>query len=229
MNKLSVPLTKTETATGWIYWAFQMFLLPLILAFMNRIIPKPLSEAKINFLFFGINFIFVTVILRHFLITSLKNMLKRPFFVLRFAFFGLLLYFLLNVVVNVAVGYIKPDFINQNDATLKSFYQENYAILGIGTVLLVPTVEESFYRGLVFQGLHKKSRILAYVVSVTVFSLIHIVGYIGVYDPLSFLLSFMQYLPAGIALAWAYEKADNIVAPILIHTTVNQIAISAMR
>jgi membrane protease YdiL (CAAX protease family) len=39
----------------------------------------------------------------------------------------------------------------------------------------------------------------------------------------------VQYLPAGLALAWAYEKADTIWAPILMHMTINQISITFMR
>jgi len=39
----------------------------------------------------------------------------------------------------------------------------------------------------------------------------------------------VQYLPAGIAFAWAYEKSDTILTPILMHISINQIGIAALR
>ena len=48
-------------------------------------------------------------------------------------------------------------------------------------------------------------------------------------EPLLLFLNFLQYLPAGIALCWAYEQADSIFAPILIHTAINLLAMVAMR
>ena len=55
------------------------------------------------------------------------------------------------------------------------------------------------------------------------------VGYIGSADLITLCLCFMQYLPAGITLAWAYEKADTIAAPMLIHIMINLIGTTAMR
>ena len=42
-------------------------------------------------------------------------------------------------------------------------------------------------------------------------------------------MCFVQYLPAGLMLAWSYEKSNTIVTPILIHTVINAIAIYSMR
>lgn len=229
MSKLSIPLTNAERNTGWLYWTFQMFFLPIILQCGNQFLSEPLSDVKLNFLLFGINFICVTVIFRSYLITALKNFLKRPFHILVYALFGFLFYWILKFWVNMGIFVVKPDFINQNDANITKFYLENFILISISTVLLAPVVEELFYRGLFFGALHKKGRVLAYIVSAAVFSSIHIVGYVNIYDPLSLMLSFVQYLPAGLALAWSYERADNIFAPILIHATINLIATTATR
>ena len=69
----------------------------------------------------------------------------------------------------------------------------------------------------------------AAVVSTVLFSLIHINNYIGYYDPLTMLLSFVQYIPAGICLAAAYEISGSIFAPVLIHTAVNAVGMLAVR
>jgi len=93
----------------------------------------------------------------------------------------------------------------------------------------ITITEETLYRGLLFQGLQRKNRALAYLVSVSVFAWIHVMGYVGQFDWRTLLLCFVQYLPAGIILALAYEKTDTIITPILIHIAVNQIGMSAMR
>ena len=42
-------------------------------------------------------------------------------------------------------------------------------------------------------------------------------------------LCLLQYLPAGLCLAVAYEKSDSILCPILMHTVINAIGVYAMR
>ena len=59
--------------------------------------------------------------------------------------------------------------------------------------------------------------------------MIHILGYIGVYSPLEIVMAFLQYLPAGLCLAWTYTKAQTIFAPIMVHSLVNAIAIGLLR
>ena len=59
-----------------------------------------------------------------------------------------------------------------------------------------------------------------------VFAIIHILGYIGKYSLLELLLAVLQYLPAGLCLAWSYTKADTIFAPVIIHAVINFITIN---
>ena len=107
--------------------------------------------------------------------------------------------------------------------------QESRLLVFIGTVLLVPTVEECTFRGLVFRNLYGKCHWAAYIVSMLSFALIHILGYAGQYSPLELLMAVLQYLPAGLCLAWSYTKADTIFAPIAIHATVNFITLTSWR
>ena len=105
----------------------------------------------------------------------------------------------------------------------------NRLLMLIGTVILVPPVEECLFRGLIFGLFHRRSRLAAYAVSSLLFCAIHVIGYIGYYEPLHLLLCFVQYLPAGLALGWAYEFSGSIYAPTLIHMAVNAIGILSMR
>ncbi len=227
--KLSISMTRRETLLGWSYLLLSMFVLPSLLAFGNTLLPTPLSEAQLNIVYFFLNFLCVVLIFRRFLLTSVKVLFRTPWRCLRYAALGFVLYYGAMLLVSNIILRIYPDFSNVNDAAIGQMSQENYALMAFCTVFLVPVTEETFYRGLFFQRLQRKSRFWAYLISTLVFAAIHVMGYIGFYDFKTLLLCFIQYLPAGIALNWAYEKADTIAAPILMHITINQIGMSAMR
>ncbi len=229
MKKLSVVPNTNETIFGFIYLAVQLTVLQPILVVIGMLIGVPISEAVLNFLFFAINFICVTILLHRYLITSGKVALENVFGTLRGAFLGFAVYWLLNIFISLLIQKISPDFFNVNDSSIAELTKENYTLMAIGTVLLVPITEEALYRGLIFGRLYNFNRILAYAVSTVFFCALHVVGYIGLYSPLQLLLCLIQYVPAGLCLGWAYAKTGTIWAPILIHITINQIAISTMR
>ena len=97
-------------------------------------------------------------------------------------------------------------------------------LTAISTIFLAPLSEECLFRGLMFGQTLKKSRLGAYALSAACFALIHVMGYLGTYTPLQLVLSLVQYLPAGLVLAWSYEKAGTIAVPILIHMIINAIS-----
>lgn len=227
--KLSISMTWRETLLGWFLWALSMFLFPTLLALVNSLLPTPLSEAQLNIAYFLLEFLCVVLIFHRFLHASVKVLFRKPWRCLRYAVLGFVMYYVGMLLVSELIFRILPEFYNVNDAAIGEMSQEHFTLMAFCTVLLVPVTEETLYRGLFFQGLQRKSRALAYLASTFIFSLIHVIGYIGLYDFKTLLLCFIQYLPAGIALNWSYEKADTIAAPILIHITINQIGMSAMR
>ena len=229
MNKLSLSLTKQEVRWSLIYLLIYTFLLPSLLSYGNLLLPCPLPEATVNFLYFTINILCIILIGWRFLLASAKTALRSPFRCLRFAFIGLILYYLLNIVLAAFILWIRPDFSNVNDASIAILAEDNHLLLSIGTIILVPPVEEYLYRGLIFGQLYNRSKIAAYGISTVLFASIHVIGYIGHFDLGLLALCFLQYLPAGFCLGWAYAKADNIWAPILMHITINQIGMQAMR
>lgn len=227
--KLSISMTRRESLLGWSYWLFSLFGLPFGLFFLSALLAKPLTDTEINLLYFFLNFVAAVVIFRRFLKASLTAAMESVGRCLRYGVFGFGIYYVAMLLVSQVIVSIYPDFTNVNDNAIMDMAQEYSGLMAFATVILVPVAEECFHRGLIFGGLHRKNRALAYLISMIVFAGIHVVGYIGQYDWQLLLLCFAQYLPAGLALAWAYEKADNIVAPILIHITINQIGMSAMR
>lgn len=229
MKKLSVNFTKTELILGWIYMVLQLLPLPLLFTLCNMLLGSPMNMAELNFCFFCMNFLCVTIIFRKYLLGNLKTFFSRIWRSLSAAGIGFVGYWAASFAVSTIILLIYPDFSNVNDDTIGGMVQENFALMAIGTVVLVPITEELLFRGLIFRGIYNRSRFWAYAVSAIAFSLPHVLGYIGMYDPLLLLLCFIQYLPAGLCLGWAYARADSIFAPVLMHMIINLIGILAMR
>ena len=228
MKKLSVTITSKERLWGWIYLALQLLILPSLLYLCNIFFNFQLSDTEINFLFFALNFTCVTVIFHRFILENGKKTLSSPLKVITTAISGYIVYTLLSYLLSNLILSLYPDFYNVNDDFVSGLVADDFNLMIIGTVLLVPITEEVLYRGLIFSGLYNRSRVLAYIVSILAFAALHVINYIGAYSPLHLLLCFLEYLPAGFCLAWAYARTDTIWTPILIHTFVNFIAVSAM-
>lgn len=227
--KLSISMSRGEVIFGWLLMALQLLVLPVVAVILNSLLPTPLSDTQLNIALFIVEFLLATIIFRRFLAASARHSLSAPIRTLRFAFLGLLLYYVGSFMVGLVITAVSEDFSNINDSNIYAMVQENFTLMKLCTVVLVPVTEELLYRGLIFRGLQGKNRLIAYLVSAGVFSLIHVAGYIGTTTPVILLLCFLQYIPAGLALGWAYEKADSIWAPILMHMAVNQVSISLMR
>ena len=218
-----------ETVGGFCYLAFQLLLLPELLTLLNRQLSSPLREGELNFVFYMINFLAVLVIFHDFLGSAAQQAVRHPAYLCQAVILGLAAYYACMFAVNQIIALLVPGFSNYNNAAIAAMGQENRLLVLLGTVLLVPTAEECFYRGLIFRNLYGKSRWAAYLVSMVAFALIHILGYIGQYTPLEILMAVLQYLPAGLCLAWSYTKADTIFAPIAIHCTVNFVTLTLWR
>jgi membrane protease YdiL (CAAX protease family) len=228
MNQLSY-LSKKETIIGYYFLFFQAVFLPLALELINRLLSVSLSDVKLNFLYFCINFLCAVLVFNKYLHAQAKHFLTAPRQVLDCALQGFILYYAASIGIGILIQYLYPAFINENDASIAGLVQDDLVLTGIGTVLLVPIVEELLYRALFFGSIHKRSRIAAYILNILVFGGVHIVGYIGTADPISLLLSFLQYVPACICLCWAYERSGSIFAPMLMHMAINLLGIFLVR
>lgn len=222
-------MRKRELLPGWIYFILQMTVIPVALVFINEALGNPLGEAVLNFIFFAINFACAIFIFWRFLLENGKVTVKNPLAWVKGVGIGFGLYWFLSILVGVLILYLYPEFSNVNDDSIAALVEENTQLIAFATVWLVPITEELFYRGLIFRGLYNRSRVAGFVVSVLVFSAVHVVGYIGLYEPMHLLLCFLQYLPASLCLALAYALSDSIWAPITMHILINHIGILAMR
>ena len=226
---ITVSLTKTEALWGWLYLALEFLVLPAVLYWLAGKLFPGVSDGEVNFLFYFINFWATILIFHKFLSRNLgvakSNLLRMSLYVL----LGLFIYWAASLVMAELTYHLMPDFVNINDMSIAAMSQDGYLLTAIGTVILVPVAEECLFRGLLFRGMYGKSRWAAYAISSLCFCLPHVAAYIGSYDWTILALCFVQYLPAGLMLAWSYEKSNTIITPVLIHTIINAFGIYAMR
>ena len=228
-NRFTTYPTPTETTWGIRYLLFELAFLPGLLSLALGLLNINVTPAEFNFCCFLVNFLAVLWIFRNFFRDSLKHTVKNAIPFGLAVMLGLAAYWSMNQVLSNLIYLTLPDFYNVNDAAISADVQSQFLLTVISTVLLVPKAEECLFRGLLFSLFRQRGRLAAYVVSTLLFCAIHISGYVGLYDWWVLGICFVQYIPAGVALAWAFEASGSIYAPIAIHIIVNLTAILSMR
>ena len=228
-RNLAVRVTDSEQVWGFVYLLICLFILPSFLQWMNGFLPIPLSSIWINLIYFVLNFCFILWIFRGFFRRCLMQIARNvPDFLLAVTV-GFAVYWLCNFGLAQLVKHVFPNYANLNDGAIAGMAHSNFLVSFIGTVFLVPIAEEALHRGLVFGALYPKNHVIAYILSAAVFAAVHIMGYIGSYEPLHLALAFVQYIPAGLILAWAYRKSGSIFASVLIHMVINAASMFSLR
>ena len=225
----SHSLNSKELYWGAAYLLFDAIFLAPILQALNLLLPMPLPQSVVNFLFFSINLGAVVLIFREYLKAQVQLLPDVIGKVLGIAAIGLFVYWTANFLLVQVLFAIDPEFFSINDVAVQSLVAEDFTLMLIGTVVLVPIAEESLFRGLLFRGLYDRSPVLAWLLSVLLFSGVHVMNYIGIYPANTIFLCFLQYLPAGVCLAGAYRLSGSIFCPILIHAAVNLLGVMALR
>lgn len=228
-HAIGPTLSSSETLSGIVYLALQLFVLPSLLYWINGQLGSSLNEAEINFVFYLVNFMAMLLIFHSFLGNSLQQALRHPIYLCQAVILGLAAYYACTFCTTHLITLLAPGYSNYNDEAIAAMSRGNSFLMLIGTVVLVPPVEECLYRGLIFRNLYSKNKCAAYIISIVLFAIIHILGYIGQYSPLELLMAVLQYLPAGLCLAWSYTKADTIFAPIFVHAAINYLTIRGLR
>ncbi len=229
MRKLTIPMTEKETNNGWLYFICQMTFLQIALLALCYYLEIALSDSVGNFLYFSINFICTVIIFRKYLLESLKVAIKNPLLCFTAVAVGFTLYYLCSLLNVTLIEKVYPYFKNVNDSSIEEMVEQSPTLMTIGIICLVPLAEEMTFRGLIFRPLYNRSHLLAYVVSTVGFGLLHLIGYIGQYEPFLLLLCFIQYIPAGVCLGWVFAQTNTIITPILLHSTINLISMLTSR
>lgn len=231
-KRLTISMTSAQQGWGWAYLLFYLVLFPPLLGMGFDALgwehDTPAGNARLNGVFFLVNFLAAVMIFRSFLGKNLVRVGKRFWGFVQAVILGFVMYYAGIWVVGKLMNWLIPGFQNLNDQSLMEMARASKWVMVLGTVILAPVTEECFIRGLVFGSVMKKNRILAYVISTIFFAAIHVAGYVTAAPAGVLIGCFLQYLPAGVALGWAYEKADSIFAPILMHCIINALSVSSM-
>ena len=143
---IGTSLSSSETLSGIIYLAVQLFMLPTVLYWINAQAGNALNEAEINFMFYLINFISMLLIFRNFLSNSLQQLTRHPIIVLESVILGLAAYYACTFCTTQIIALLSPGYANYNDEAIFAMSRRNTFLLTVCTVVLVPPFEECMYR-----------------------------------------------------------------------------------
>lgn len=214
---------------GLIYWGFQELFLPAIVFYLMLMLGMQPDDVMLNFLYMTINLTVMVCLFAPVLKHDFRQLVQHPGSIFKYFGLGLAKYVGASTVTNLITMLLLPDFSNMNDATVGHLLDNQPLMMFVAIVILAPISEELLYRGVIYGCIRQKSKIAAYIVSASIFSLIHLISYISMADLPTLVISFIQYLPAGVALAYSYEKSGTLLCPIMIHMVANLLATTATR
>ena len=222
-------MSRTQTVLGWIYVAMHVAILPKLLDLYVAVSPRPITDAGYNMLYYGVGIAFVLLVMLGFL--------RRDFDVLadnfRLCVFCIMLALIIQYAMSTAAALIlmllQSDTLeNPNNANVMEMAQGNYGVIKALTIFIAPIVEEVLFRGVVFGSIRPKSRGWAYAVSVGLFAAYHVTSYFFLDGDWRQLIYIIQYIPASVALAWAYEHSGSLWTVILYHMGNNALSFAVL-
>ncbi len=219
---LGPGLSTAEQVAGFCYLPFYVILLSWGIQWVSDLLGLQLTDLQLNVCYFVLNCIFVWIIFHNFLIRSFRS--SRFWELVQAVILGFCLYYAGNFAFGWIINLLGLSITSFNDETIMGLISQNQIIMLVCSVFLAPLVEETLVRGLLFGVIRRKSRIMAYAVTIIFFAVMHVWQYLLMYDLKDVLLAAVQYIPAGIALGWTYEKSNTIWAPIVLHMTINAIS-----
>jgi len=234
MNKRFDPhftpnITKTETIVGWLYTPAHMFVMPLLLSLVVYGLWPDMTDIQGNLLYYGVGMVIVLPVFFKMLRREFDRLYDRPLHCLSTLFWGYCIWYGLSLILSVFMtlsGWLED---SPNDVAIDEMAQGAYNLTMLISVILAPILEEILFRGVVFQSIRKKSRLLAYVVNILLFGFYHIWQYVLVYGDLSYLLFIVQYIPVTFALIWVYEYSGSLWTAIFFHMSNNFLAMQILQ
>lgn len=214
-------MTDAESRRGLAFFLLYFFLFPYLNAFAQRLIfgdaETPIAEA--NILYYAVLFILCLLLFWNFL---KEDFLKLVDWVPENTF-GVLLG-LVGAGVMSALLRLLPFPVAD---PIPAQYVAEFGVAPIPTLvlllLLIPVVEETLYRGLLFGQFRGYSRPLAYIITSTFYALAAVWRYaLERGDPRYLLLS-VVYLPLSIACTWCYDNGGSVWATAFLHAGLNGI------
>lgn len=223
---------RSEILGGILYWPMFLLGTPLIAAFFVALFWSSADDmrnaAHINFVFSVLNAAILCILFRRMLKDGFARLLGRGWRLFPDLGRGILIYFALAYAAGYVIDLLTQVFgvenVNQNQDLIEQITRVLPTLVIVDACLLAPIAEELLTRALIFGGLYHRSRILAYAVSMLVFSLAHCIVAIPSQPIGVTVINIVTYLPAGFVFAWVYERSGTVWTSVFLHSLVNIIA-----
>ena len=228
MNKKLFPeftsyMSKGEyiKSLGWL--PMHMAVLPILAGWLMT--QGYLSESMANFSIYVVGMGFMLLFMGKNLRREFDPFCDRKMFCISEVCGAYVAMWFFNMAVNGLLMLILPDE-NPNNAAIAAMAGQDFGMISAMAICLAPVVEEIIFRGGIFTLARKRSRALAYGLSMIMFSLYHVWGY-AIENPINFIF-LLQYLPVSYLLCRCYERTNSIWTCIFFHMMVNGMSMSAM-
>lgn len=215
-------MTTPQLVCGFCYLPFYLVLLSLGLQLGMQLLGVEVTNFRLNALYFSINFVVILLVYHRFFWYSLRQ--TNGWVFLQTLILSIVFYYVANWLLAWLLLRLAPAFQNPNNANVTSLATAHFWPMAVFSVIFAPVVEETLVRGVVFGAFHRKSRIAAYAASILLFSIMHTWGYFGRVSLGTLAISALQYVPASLALGWAYEKSGSILTPMALHCFINAVS-----
>lgn len=229
-NAFPFPMSKTEAIVGWVYVFVHTFALSVLVELLGiyvfPLLHIPVTPANVNFAYYAFSFIFLLIFLFKFWRDSFRILWSNVLQTLGTIVISYFVYLALGYLVTLLLDLFLDDLVNPNSAAVSTVMKLNPNTMIAIAVLLAPVVEETLFRGVVFGTIRKKSRIAAYLVSTLFFAVYHLWSYLLDGFSWQIVLYLVQYIPAGIVLAWCYERSENLWGSVFLHMIINYVSVT---
>jgi membrane protease YdiL (CAAX protease family) len=224
---LDYGLKKNEAIAGFVYFPLHFLVLPLLLSLATVYIPG-MTELWGTLAYYALGAVFLAVFMMPYLQRQFDALLDSPLKGL----FSVAGAYMINMALSYAVALLLIQFVetgeNPNDQTIFSLVGREFNITKALAIFIAPVLEETLFRGVLFGGLYRRGRILAYITAILLFSFYHVWEYaLATMDP-RMLVYMLQYLPVSFALCWCYERSGSLWAPIALHMFLNAVTFAAL-
>ncbi len=222
-------LSKPQHIWGFIYLPLHIFVLPLLLAMLAYYLPSGLDEASVQIIYYAFGFAFCLICMWKYLRNAFDILLDNKARNFTAVLFSYVIYTVLGLAVSALLLWVLGDeVLNPNNEAVTDMANSSYGVVLGLAVFIAPIVEETLFRGVLFGSLVKKNRALAFAASIVAFGVYHIWQYALVSMDWRTLIYALQYIPAGYAFAWLYEKTSCIWLPIFLHMGINMFSLFAL-
>lgn len=218
-------MSRKQLILGLVYMPVHIFVLPLTLA----VVFPAMDAGTLNLVYFAISALVLLLVFHSTLRRDFDELVDRIGWCIITILMALGIDYLLSYAVSF-LSMLLPTLAEDspNDQVIMTMAGESSGAIKATAIFLAPIVEELLFRGIIFGGLKKRNRIMAYAMSILMFALLHVWQYALIGGDWTVLLYMIQYIPVSFALAWCYERSGTLWCPIAFHMMINAMSFKAM-